>query len=97
MHVNGVSLGFLSTGDAHMSGNFGLKDQRLALRWVQQHIASFGGDPGLVTIFGHSAGGISTHLHMLSPSSKGASFCLGPQLPFDSPFALQDSFSAPCP
>ncbi|XP_064551989.1 uncharacterized protein LOC135437843 [Drosophila montana] len=64
-------FGFLSTGDAHMSGNFGLKDQRLALRWVQQHIASFGGDPGLVTIFGHSAGGISTHLHMLSPSSKG--------------------------
>ncbi|XP_034477227.1 esterase E4 [Drosophila innubila] len=64
-------FGFLSTGDRHMSGNFGFKDQRLALQWVQQHIASFGGDPDLVTIFGHSAGGMSSHLHMLSPNSKG--------------------------
>ncbi|EDW02571.1 GH22069 [Drosophila grimshawi] len=64
-------FGFLSTGDAQMPGNMGLKDQRLALQWVQQHIESFGGDPQLVTIFGHSAGGISTHLHMLSPNSKG--------------------------
>jgi len=54
-----------------MPGNFGLKDQRLALQWVQQHIAEFGGDPQMVTILGHSAGGISVHLHMLSPSSKG--------------------------
>ncbi|TDG47048.1 hypothetical protein AWZ03_006485 [Drosophila navojoa] len=65
------SIGFLSTGDAHMTGNFGLKDQRLALQWVQQHISAFGGDPNLVTIFGHSAGGVSTHLLMLSPSSNG--------------------------
>ncbi|KAH8283672.1 hypothetical protein KR018_011587 [Drosophila ironensis] len=64
-------FGFLSTGDGEMPGNFGLKDQRLALQWVQQHIASFGGNPSLVTILGHSAGGVSTHLHMLSPSSKG--------------------------
>ncbi|XP_030081377.1 uncharacterized protein LOC111594041 [Drosophila hydei] len=64
-------FGFLSTGDAQMTGNFGLKDQRLALLWVQRNIAAFGGDPNLVTIFGHSAGGISTHLHMLSPSSNG--------------------------
>ncbi|XP_036668929.2 uncharacterized protein [Drosophila suzukii] len=64
-------FGFLSTGDENMPGNFGLKDQRLALQWVQQHIAEFGGDPQMVTILGHSAGGISVHLHMLSPSSKG--------------------------
>ncbi|KAH8261005.1 hypothetical protein KR044_002120, partial [Drosophila immigrans] len=64
-------FGFLSTGDSQMSGNFGLKDQRLALQWVQQHIASFGGDPQLVTIIGHSAGGMSAHFHMLSPNSKG--------------------------
>ncbi|XP_032586621.1 juvenile hormone esterase [Drosophila mojavensis] len=64
-------FGFLSTGDAHMSGNFGLKDQRLALQWVQRHISAFGGNPNLVTLFGHSAGGISSHLHMLSPSSNG--------------------------
>ncbi|KAL7737527.1 hypothetical protein ACLKA6_007654 [Drosophila palustris] len=76
-HLNGSFImwisfvGFLSTGDRHMSGNFGLKDQRLALQWVQQHIASFGGNPQLVTIFGHSAGGISVHFHMLSPNSNG--------------------------
>ncbi|XP_044313778.1 uncharacterized protein LOC108048856 [Drosophila rhopaloa] len=64
-------FGFLSTGDKNMPGNFGLKDQRLALQWIQQHIATFGGDPQKVTIFGHSAGGISTHLHMISPGSKG--------------------------
>ncbi|EDV37676.1 uncharacterized protein Dana_GF11292 [Drosophila ananassae] len=64
-------FGFLSTGDEHMPGNFGLKDQRLALQWVQRYIRSFGGDPDMVTLFGHSAGGVSTHLHMLSPGSKG--------------------------
>ncbi|XP_030380518.1 cholinesterase 1 [Scaptodrosophila lebanonensis] len=64
-------FGFLSTGNEHMPGNFGLKDQRLALQWVQKHIGSFGGDPQLVTIFGHSAGGASTHFHMLSEGSKG--------------------------
>eukprot|EP00099_Drosophila_melanogaster_P019735 NP_611085.2 juvenile hormone esterase duplication [Drosophila melanogaster] len=64
-------FGFLSTGDEHMPGNFGFKDQRLALQWIQKHIATFGGDPKKVTVLGHSAGGISAHLHMISPNSKG--------------------------
>ncbi|XP_070763399.1 cocaine esterase-like [Enoplosus armatus] len=64
-------LGFLSTGDEHMSGNFGLLDQIQALRWIQQHIHNFGGDPDLVTIFGESAGGISVSLILLSPLSSG--------------------------
>jgi hypothetical protein len=41
---------FLSTGDSEVPGNNGLKDQVMALRWVQQNIAQFGGDPGNVTI-----------------------------------------------
>ncbi|KAH8370631.1 hypothetical protein KR093_004383 [Drosophila rubida] len=65
------ALGFLSTEDAAIPGNFGLKDQQLALRWVQRNIKAFGGDPRRVTIFGQSAGGVSTHLHMLSPKSEG--------------------------
>uniref|UniRef100_A0A034WF19 carboxylesterase n=1 Tax=Bactrocera dorsalis TaxID=27457 RepID=A0A034WF19_BACDO len=64
-------FGFLSTGDEHMTGNFGLKDQNMALKWVQKYIAAFNGDPSRVTIFGHSAGSFSAHFHMLSPASKG--------------------------
>lgn len=52
-------------------GNYGMKDQVLALRWVQENIGEFNGNPDQVTIFGESAGGASTGLHMLSPMSKG--------------------------
>ncbi|XP_076043970.1 esterase E4-like [Oratosquilla oratoria] len=65
------TLGFFSTGDSAIPGNFGLKDQTMALRWVQSHIAYFGGNPFQVTIFGESAGGASVHYHILSPSSTG--------------------------
>ncbi|XP_046993300.1 venom carboxylesterase-6-like [Schistocerca americana] len=64
-------LGFLSTDDEVCPGNYGLKDQVAALKWVQQNIEAFGGDPGNVTIFGQSAGGASVNYHMLSPLSKG--------------------------
>ncbi|MPC17299.1 Esterase FE4 [Portunus trituberculatus] len=65
------TLGFLSTNDNILPGNLGLKDQVLALQWVQDNIELFGGNPKQVTIFGVSAGGISVHFHILSPSSKG--------------------------
>ncbi|XP_076066316.1 putative inactive carboxylesterase 4 isoform X3 [Oratosquilla oratoria] len=64
-------FGFLSTEDSVIPGNFGLKDQTLALRWVQQNIGFFGGDPDRVTIFGQSAGGASVHYQMLIPEAKG--------------------------
>ncbi|XP_040838508.1 cocaine esterase-like [Ochotona curzoniae] len=64
-------LGFFSTGDQHASGNWGYLDQVAALRWVQQNIASFGGNPDQVTIFGVSAGGTSVSSHVLSPMSQG--------------------------
>jgi len=64
-------LGFLSTGDSKAPGNLGLKDQVVALRWVQRNIAAFGGDPDSVTISGYSIGGFSVFLHMVSPMSKG--------------------------
>ncbi|CAH2094603.1 unnamed protein product [Euphydryas editha] len=65
------ALGFLSLENDEVSGNMGLKDQVMALKWVQDNIESFGGDPERVTIFGESAGAASVHLHMLSRASQG--------------------------
>ena len=51
--------------------NYGLMDQIAALEWVQKNISAFGGDPNNVTIFGHSAGGVSVNHLMVMPRSKG--------------------------
>uniref|UniRef100_Q5XG92-8 Isoform 7 of Carboxylesterase 4A n=2 Tax=Homo sapiens TaxID=9606 RepID=Q5XG92-8 len=64
-------FGFLSTDDSHARGNWGLLDQMAALRWVQENIAAFGGDPGNVTLFGQSAGAMSISGLMMSPLASG--------------------------
>ncbi|XP_046753867.1 juvenile hormone esterase-like [Diprion similis] len=64
-------FGFLSTGDKIASGNWGLKDQILALKWVQKNAKYFGGDPDRVTLFGASSGGACVHLLTLSDLTIG--------------------------
>ncbi|XP_013878249.1 bile salt-activated lipase isoform X2 [Austrofundulus limnaeus] len=65
------TLGFLSTGDSRLPGNYGLWDQHAAISWVRRNIRGFGGNPDNLTIFGQSAGAASVSFQMLSPYSKG--------------------------
>ncbi|XP_039695574.1 neuroligin-4, X-linked isoform X2 [Pteropus medius] len=64
-------LGFLSTGDQAAKGNYGLLDQIQALRWVEENVGAFGGDPKRVTIFGSGAGASCVSLLTLSHYSEG--------------------------
>ncbi|WP_223813704.1 carboxylesterase/lipase family protein [Geobacillus zalihae] len=59
-------------GESYMeSGNCGLLDQVAALRWVQENIEAFGGDPDNITIFGESAGAVSVSTLLTMPAAKG--------------------------
>lgn len=64
-------FGFLSSGDSSAKGNYGLKDQNMALQWIQRNIEQFGGNRDKVTLWGDSAGAASAHFHVMSQKSNG--------------------------
>lgn len=67
-----AAFGFISSDEINKEGaqNLGLRDQRLALQWVNKHISSFGGDPAKVTIWGESAGAYSVGDHLNAYDGK---------------------------
>ena len=72
------------------SGNYAILDQIAALKWVRENIASFGGDPGNVTIFGESAGGTSVYLLTATPLAKGLFHRAILQSPWLDPIIFRD-------
>jgi para-nitrobenzyl esterase len=74
MNYRMAYLGFLAlpelTAEAGRSGNYVFYDQQLALKWVHDNIVAFGGDADRVMLFGESAGGMSTCMHLASPVSN---------------------------
>ncbi|CAL8281963.1 unnamed protein product [Arctogadus glacialis] len=73
--------GFLSTGDQSAKGNYGLLDQIQALRWLNENIGHFGGDPERITIFGSGAGASCVNLLILSHHSEGHPLTLSQYIP----------------
>lgn len=70
MNYRVASLGFLFLDRKDAPGNAGLFDQLMALEWIRDNIAHFGGNPLNVTIWGESAGAVSVSFHLLSPLSR---------------------------
>jgi carboxylesterase type B len=83
--LGALGFAFTGTGPDDLPGNLGLEDQTEAYRWVQANIASFGGDPARVVIYGQSAGAMSVASHLIREEDKGL---FAGALAISEPFAL---------
>ena len=77
MNYRVAGLGFLALDEKEIPGNAGLFDQRLALQWVKDNIADYGGDTTNITLFGESAGGRSVSFQLISPVNTASLFQRG--------------------
>lgn len=64
-------VGYLSMNNDKLPGNYGLKDQLMALKWISRNIKAFGGNPKSVTLMGQSSGGVCVEFHLFSEKSRG--------------------------
>lgn len=62
-------FGFLSMNTPEISGNMGMKDQQMALKWIHANIERFGGGPDRITVTGHSSGAIHANFHVINKES----------------------------
>ncbi|PYI05664.1 carboxylesterase [Aspergillus sclerotiicarbonarius CBS 121057] len=87
------ALGWLTTGNL-TTGNYGTRDQILALEWVNKYIEAFGGDPNHITIFGQSAGGQSVIALLSSTAARGLfSGAIVQSAPVDLPWFTSEVYS----
>ncbi|XP_074034176.1 juvenile hormone esterase [Leptinotarsa decemlineata] len=78
-------FGFTTTEDDIIPANIGLKDQKFAIKWVNENIHLFGGDPAKVTLVGESSGSLSVSLHVLAQKNGGEELFRGAIMESGSP------------
>ncbi|EED79829.1 sterol esterase from carbohydrate esterase family CE10 [Postia placenta Mad-698-R] len=87
-----TAFGFIAGEEIQKAGasNLGIRDQRLAMQWVNRYISAFGGDPNKVIIWGESAGALSVGLHMVINNGDPGGLYRGAFMESGSPYALRN-------